>query len=330
MGRFRGRENKNIMTYSVTVSSENGSYSVFPKSFEIRSSIDTPADSFTGIFPFSSSLSLGNTIEVTSVQKERLFFGTVEDLTTVISSEGVFTEVFARSPAAALIDNEALPKTYNCPSFEDIYKNHALPYGIKSFSGENLRWQGNFSVLKGDSHWDVIKRFCLSVTGFEPFISGDLTLYSKHPQNFLPEKKLSVSNSLPGCTKFSKAEITESSFGIVGKIICKVQKEGTYAHSILNPYIKNPENYSVRIVDLTNTPLWERQNKTDRIFRLSLENTLQIEAELFDPPPIFTGMKASFSSPAGKQEENLMVFQRVLRLTSKGYYCTVILRKKDV
>lgn len=318
------------MTYTVTVSSESGSYVVFPKSFEIRSSMDTPADSFTGIFPFSSSLSLGDTIEVTSPEKEKLFFGTVEDLTTVISSEGVFTEVFARSLAAAIIDNEALPKTYNCPSFEDIYKNHALPYGIKSFSGENLRWQGTFSVLKGDSHWDVIKRFCLSVTGYEPFISGDLTLYSKHPENFLSEKKLAISNSMPGRTKFSKAEITGSSFGIVGKIICKVQKEGTYAHSILNPYIKNPENYSVRIVDLTNTPLWERQNKTDRIFRLSLEKTLQIEAELFDPPSIFTGMKASFSSPVGKQEDDLIVFQRVLRLTSKGYYCTVILRKEEV
>lgn len=318
------------MTYTVTVSSKNGSHVVFPKSFEIRSSMDTPADSFTGIFPFFSSLSLGDTIEVTSPEKERLFFGTVEDLTTVISSDGVFTEIFARSPAAALIDNEALPKTYNCPSFEDIYKNHALPYGIKSFSGENLRWQGTFSVLKGDSHWDVIKRFCLSVTGYEPFISGDLTLYSKHPENFLSEKKLAISNSMPGCTKFSKAEFTESSFGIVGKIICKVQKEGTYAHSILNPYIKNPENYSVRIVDLTNTPLWERQNKTDRIFRLSLEKTLQIEAELFDPPSIFTGMKASFSSPVGKQEDDLIVFQRVLRLTSKGYYCTVILRKEEV
>lgn len=318
------------MKYSVTVSSKNGSYTVFPKSFEIRSSMDTPADSFTGIFPFSSSLSLGDTIEVTSPEKERLFFGTVEDLTTIISSDGVFTEIFARSPAAALIDNEALPKTYNCPSFEDIYKNHALPYSIKSFSGENLRWQGTFSILKGDSHWDVIKRFCLSVTGCEPFISGDLTLYSKHPENFLSEKKIAISNSMPGCTKFSKAEITGSSFGIVGKIICKVQKEGTYAHSILNPYIKNPENYSVRIVDLTNTPLWERQNKTDRIFRLSLEKTLQIEAELFDPPPIFTGMKASFSSPVGKQEDDLIVFQRVLRLTSKGYYCTVILRKEEV
>lgn len=318
------------MKYSVTVSSKNGSYTVFPKSFEIRSSMDTPADSFTGIFPFSSSLSLGDTIEVTSPEKERLFFGTVEDLTTIISSDGVFTEIFARSPAAALIDNEALPKTYNCPSFEDIYKNHALPYSIKSFSGENLRWQGTFSILKGDSHWDVIKRFCLSVTGCEPFISGDLTLYSKHPENFLSEKKIAISNSMPGCTKFSKAEFTESSFGIVGKIICKVQKEGTYAHSILNPYIKNPENYNVRIVDLTNTPLWERQNKTDRIFRLSLEKTLQIEAELFDPPPIFTGMKASFSSPVGKQEDDLIVFQRVLRLTSKGYYCTVILRKEEV
>lgn len=318
------------MKYSVTVSSKNGSYTVFPKSFEIRSSMDTPADSFTGIFPFSSSLSLGDTIEVTSPEKERLFFGTVEDLTTIISSDGVFTEIFARSPAAALIDNEALPKTYNCPSFEDIYKNHALPYSIKSFSGENLRWQGTFSILKGDSHWDVIKRFCLSVTGCEPFISGDLTLYSKHPENFLSEKKIAISNSMPGCTKFSKAEFTKSSFGIVGKIICKVQKEGTYAHSILNPYIKNPENYNVRIVDLTNTPLWERQNKTDRIFRLSLEKTLQIEAELFDPPPIFTGMKASFSSPVGKQEDDLIVFQRVLRLTSKGYYCTVILRKEEV
>ncbi len=318
------------MKYSVTVSSKNGSYTVFPKSFEIRSSMDTPADSFTGIFPFSSSLSLGDTIEVTSPEKERLFFGTVEDLTTIISSDGVFTEIFARSPAAALVDNEALPKTYNCPSFEDIYKNHALPYSIKSFSGENLRWQGTFSILKGDSHWDVIKRFCLSVTGCEPFISGDLTLYSKHPENFLSEKKIAISNSMPGCTKFSKAEFTESSFGIVGKIICKVQKEGTYAHSILNPYIKNPENYNVRIVDLTNTPLWERQNKTDRIFRLSLEKTLQIETELFDPPPIFTGMKAFFSSPVGKQEDDLIVFQRVLRLTSKGYYCTVILRKEEV
>lgn len=318
------------MTYSVTVSSKNGVNTVFPKSFEIRSSMDTPTDSFTGIFPFSSSLSIGDTIEVTSAQKDILFFGTAEDITTIISSDGVFTEIFARSPAAALIDNEALPKTYNCPSFEDIYKNHALPYGIKSFSGENLRWQENFSVLKGDSHWDVIKRFCLSVTGFEPFISGDLKLFSKHPENFLAEKTLFVSNSVPGCTKFSKAEITESSFGIVGKIICKVQKEGTYSHSILNPYIENPENYNVRIVDLTNTPLWERQSKTDRIFRLSLENTLRIEAELFDPPPIFTGMKASFSSPTGKLEENLIVFQRVLRLTSKGYFCTVILRKKEV
>ena len=318
------------MTYSVTASSANGSYTVFPKSFEIRSSMDTPADSFTGIFPFSSSLSLGDTIEVTSPEKERLFFGTVEDLSTIISSEGVFTEIFARSPAAALIDNEALPKTYSFPSFEDIYKNHALPYGIKYFSGENLRWQGNFSVLKGDSHWDVIKRFCLSVTGCEPFVSGSLTLFSKYPENFLSEKKLAVSNSMPGHTKFSKAEITGSSFGIVGKIICKVQKEGTYAHGILNPYIKNPENYNVRIVDLTNTPLWERQNKIDRIFRLSLENTFQIEAELFDPPPIFTGMKASFSSPAGKQEDDLIVFQRVLRLTSKGCCCTVILRKEEV
>lgn len=318
------------MTYSVTVSSKNGTHTVFPKSFEIRSSVDTPTDSFTGIFPFSSSLSIGDTIEVTSAQKERLFFGTAEDITTIISSDGVFSEIFARSPAAALIDNEALPKTYNCPSFEDIYKNHALPYGIKSFSGETLRWQGNFSVSKGDSHWDVIKRFCLGVTGFEPFISGDLTLFSKHPSNFLSEKTLFISNSLPGCTKFSKAEITESSFGIVGKIICKVQKEGTYSHSILNPYIENPENYNVRIVDLTNTPLWERQNKTDRIFRLSLQNSLQIEAELFDPPPIFTGMKTSFSSPCGKQEENLVVFQRVLRLTSKGYFCTVILKKKEV
>ncbi len=318
------------MTCVITVLSKNSSYTVFPKSFEIRSSMDTPADSFTGIFPSGTSVSLGDTIEVASPQKERLFFGTVEDSSTVISADGIFTEIFARSHAASLIDNEALPKTYNCPSFEDIYKNHALPYGIKNFSGENLRWQGNFSVLKGDSHWDVIKRFCLSVTGREPFISHDLTLYSKRPTDFLSGKELFVSNFLPGSAKFSKAEIAESSFGIVGKIICKVQKEGGYAHSILNPYIENPENYAVRIVDLTNTPLWERQNKTDRIFRLSLENTLQIEAELFDPPPIFTGMNASFSSPAGKQETNLMVFQRTLRLTSKGYYCTVILRKKEV
>ncbi len=318
------------MTCIITVSGSGDSYILSPKSFEIRSSMDTPADSFTGIFPFAPTLSLSDRVEVTSSDGERLFYGTVEDRSTVISSDGVFTEIFARSPAAALMDNEAVPKTYNCPSFEDIYRYHALPLGITGFSGENLRWQGDFSVLKGDSHWDVIKRFCLSVTGKEPFISHDLTLYSERPKDFLSGRSLSVSNTLHDSARFSNAEISESSYGFVGKIICKVQKEGTYAHSIPNPYIENPEKYAVRAVDLTNTPLRERQSKTDRVFRLSLENSLRIEAILFDPPTVFTGMDASFSSPAGKYEDGLMVFQRVLRLTSKGYYCTVILRKKEV
>lgn len=318
------------MNCTVTAYPKGKLRTLFPKSFEIRSSRDSPADSFTGIFPSGTSLSPGDAIEVLSLESERLFYGFVEDFSSVISREGIFEEVYARSPGAALMDNEAVPKTYNCPSFEDIFKNHAQPYGISGFSEGGLRWQGDFSVQKGDSHWDVIKRFCLSVTGYDPFISHDLILCPRLPRDFLQGRKLSISNTLPGLTGFSKAEILESSYGIVGKIICKVQKEGGYAHSILNPYIDDPRSHGVRAVDLTNTPLWERQNKTDRVFRLSLENRLQIEAVLFDPPPVFTGMDASFSSPAGKSEENLTVFQRVLRLTSNGYRCTVILRKKEV
>lgn len=302
----------------------NGKKAV-PKSFEIRSSAETPADSFTGIF-LRGNFSPGDEIKVLSDEKDVLFLGKAEDAAETVSPEGVFTEIFARGIPAALIDNEALPKTYNCPSFGDIFKSHAMPFGIKGFGGENRRWQGTFSILKGDSHWDVIKRFCLGLWGTVPFISSELILYPSMPK--ASGKVLSLNNSLPGKTRFLKADISRSAYGAVGVVMCKTEKDGGYRHAVINSYIENPEKYLTRAVDLTNTPPWERQNKIDRIFRKSLEKSFLIEAVLPSPPAVFTGMEAEFYSPAGYTEKDLTVFSRAFRLTSKGYFCTVTLVRK--
>ena len=96
------------MNCTVTAYPKGKLRTLFPKSFEIRSSRDSPADSFTGIFPSGTSLSPGDAIEVLSLESERLFYGFVEDFSSVISRE-------EPSVASLQVTTQPSPKVQSAP-----------------------------------------------------------------------------------------------------------------------------------------------------------------------------------------------------------------------
>ncbi len=104
-----------------------------------------------------------------------IFEGDVDEQIEEISSSS-HTEIVARSSMARLIDNEAYPMTLVNPSAEDIFRCFVKPCGFSELSGENRYYQGVFTVNKGTSCYEVVKRFSVAVYGKKPMAEGE-TLY---------------------------------------------------------------------------------------------------------------------------------------------------------
>lgn len=122
---------------------------------------DTPADAFTGVFPWKS---IYEELEPVFLEicggGEVVFFGPVDELQRRFSSEGCMLEIVARSMAALLLDNEAIPQTYAYPSLPLLFERHGKPYGFTEWEGEPSGFSVPFTITKGMSEWEVLSLFC--------------------------------------------------------------------------------------------------------------------------------------------------------------------------
>lgn len=143
-----------------------------PVSVRINCSLDAPADDFTGVFPASA-----NWLELAEIQvsngEQTVFNGIVDEQTLVCGTNGTLITLRARSRAALLLDNEALPQTYYLPSLSDIFNRHAAPYGFTGFSGDTRTFPVRYEVEKGVSEWSVIETFCRRFLKVRPRITAE-------------------------------------------------------------------------------------------------------------------------------------------------------------
>ena len=104
---------------------------------------------------------------------ERLFSGSVDEQIEEHSGKGHFLTLRARSREAVLLDNEAMPQTYNMPCFGLIFERHFRPLGFTGFCGTDEVFNGELTVTKGMSQWSVLSAFCRSFTGTTPRVNDD-------------------------------------------------------------------------------------------------------------------------------------------------------------
>ena len=89
----------------------------------------------------------------------------------VWEKSGMTLRLTARSEAALLLDNEALPQTYINPSLKQLFDRHAAPYGFAGMAGNQGAFRGKLTVKKGMSEWQVFEEFCGYFLGTTPRVT---------------------------------------------------------------------------------------------------------------------------------------------------------------
>lgn len=131
----------------------------YPISVKMNKSSDTPVDDLYAVFCYTSHIEELKYIKI-YFSDEIIFDGIIDEQIVEISDLGILFKIYARSMAALLVDNCALPQTYINTSLETIFNRHVKPYGFTNFIGNNKCFSSEFIVYKGMSEWDVLKDFC--------------------------------------------------------------------------------------------------------------------------------------------------------------------------
>ena len=104
---------------------------------------------------------------------KNIFSGIVDSQKFSIDASGAVLNIVARSRAACLLDNEAMPQTYCVPSLLNIFNRHVKPYGFANISGDMRTFSNEFVVSKGMSEWEVLENFCINYLKVYPRINQD-------------------------------------------------------------------------------------------------------------------------------------------------------------
>ncbi len=102
----------------------------------------------------------------------RLFYGLCDRQTVAMDARGGTLALECRSPEAALLDNEALPRAYYYPSLGALVREQASRYGVKGVTGGDPRLS-RYTVFKGVSVWKMLDGFCRQAIGRSPRLTED-------------------------------------------------------------------------------------------------------------------------------------------------------------
>ena len=143
-----------------------------PVSVKLHAHEDAPADDLSVVFPVLDAVPKIATVRVYH-DGLAVFSGIVDEQITQVNHNGAWLKLVARSRAALLLDNEALPQQYVNPSLTTLFKRHVAPYGFCGFLGNPAPFDTRLTVTKGMSQWQVIEEFCIRCFNFTPVVTPD-------------------------------------------------------------------------------------------------------------------------------------------------------------
>lgn len=145
----------------------------------LNSEKDVPADSIAVTMRYDKNLALSVNTITASLNDKIVFRGMIDEVMSLCDEKQAVMKLTARSFAGILLDNEAEPVTYYCPTAEFVCKKHLKPFGIEVQDADNVPLSNYFRIDKGMSHWQVLESFCKIRYGTRPRIDGDGKAYLK-------------------------------------------------------------------------------------------------------------------------------------------------------
>ena len=148
-----------------------------PVSFSCLSSTDTPAESLKAVFMVNDPGIWKQEMDSVLVQmgEKLLFQGKCDRQIVSLSQQGCRLTIWARSLAAALLDNEAIPQEYHNISVNEVFDKHIKPYGFRNDLGVTGRMASSDEDYPDQSFWPSF------VAGLHAYVPASAYPYLNNP-----------------------------------------------------------------------------------------------------------------------------------------------------
>lgn len=209
-----------------------------------------PCDSLC--FYFKSDTFIDEINKVTAYDGDGLIFNGYCDCQKRIETEnGYENYIYARSSACILVDNEALPFTYNCPTSKQLWYSFAKEKGFEN-GLPDVTGREKYEVSKGTSCFGAIRQFVELKTGKIMYVS---------PKNELKcFEKSEIIKDL-GLYKILSSTSTVNRSEPVSRLCVKKTSDDTKYS--LNIYAQICEEIGIdrtQYLNLQALPQWQREN----------------------------------------------------------------------
>lgn len=277
---------------------------------------DAPADQYTAVFPMERPLCItGLRAQGGSGEHPFELEGIVDSREWVRSPSGCLLRVSARSRAALLLDNEAVPETLVAPSLEKLFDAHIRPYGFTGFVGDPRSFAGKLVITKGMSEWQAVENFCMSFLRCRPYISGRLL----HAGKGRAKRTVCFGREIA----FGRLSLVEEDYQRISEL--RVRKQGATGYGCV---VRDPAASVLGIV--RRRCLSEKGERTaEQTLALSRKKAFAIELDCFQPPyfPLFTDCMVSDAQFG--EYTNLYISSIKYYLDNYKARCRYTLRRKE-
>lgn len=247
-----------------------------------------------------------------------VFSGHCDCQKRIETESGFENYIYARSCAAVLVDNEALPFTYNCPTSWQLWYSLAKNKGFKN----NLPCvvsTDKYEVTKGNSCFSAIRQFVELKTGKIMYVTPESELKcfetSDTIKNLNDYKVLSCTATVNRSEPVSRLCVKKNSTDTAYRLNMKAQISDEIGIN------------RVQYLNLQSLPQWQRENGAVNKLKSSYENyqILEIRVSGFVRDPLY--QRFSYSSKGGQYDDYILT-EKKYTLDKNGEVTRLTLKKQ--
>lgn len=237
--------------------------------YEISSEAGAACDGLR--LSFIAQGTIGEINNVRAYDGERLIFNGFCDVQRLTADKGGLRYfIYARSSASLLVDNEAAPCEYTCPTAEQLCICNAGEFGF-SFDLPDIYSKNNYLVQKGKSCFGAINDFVFAVYGANIYVT--------------PENVIKAFEKSKGVKRLSDFSVNSLSYIInrsepFSEIDYKINSADNYIYHFKSEFAEKRGIKRKRILNLSSIPQWQRETTAAKKIKDTLLDYYCVEASV--------------------------------------------------
>lgn len=293
-------------------------YPMHPSSLAMTRTLESPAESVKAALTVEHwpAELVGIRVEQ---EGETLFAGKLDRQKTGLSQKGMVLELEGRTKGAALLDNEARPKSYQNIGIQAIFEELIRPHGFLLLLPGQSSPLGEFTIRKGQSLWDAFCVFARLTYGTVPHVVGDAVTVGKP---YMGEPVLVGGADCP----FIRMERVFDRYSPISKVIVRGE-DGEYQTALEEPDIISRGiervRYHIPAGEFVRYPVWDARQRLN----LGLRQMEAVTVTLPGYHSIPLGRSVWVEHPS-VQVPNMLVTESVFTLDEGGAATRLTLRSQ--